>query len=204
MRTKQTKSTTSKLNLSVLYIYISIISVLYQYYISIIPVLYQYYISIISVLYQYYTSIISVLYQYYTSIISVLYQYYISIIPVLYQYYTSIISVLYQKRPATIERLGLIYCIPSRTPILLNPHPRSTPLIPSSCPKSTPILPRIYVSFKNTKIYTKSYKMPIYIYSFGKMHILDNYALRCIILNFLPLGEPIPILPKRIRTIRSF
>ena len=69
------------------------------------------------------------------------------------------------------------YFITTRTPTPLNPHPRS----PLQFPPHVHCSPSFHVPPKKTKIYTKSYKMPIqnWFSQFGKMHILHNYALLC-------------------------
>ena len=105
-----------------------------------------------------------------------------------------------QKRPATIivyiaRRFGF------NTLYLPNPYPSQptsqvTPfnsLLMYIAPKSS------MCRQKTTKIYTKSHKMPIQLVlvSFGNMHILHNYTLLCIILNFLPLSEPIPFISQK-------
>ena len=76
-----------------------------------------------------------------------------------------------------------------------HPHPSQ----PLPFPPYVRCSPSFHMTPKKTKTYTKSYKMPIQLVlvSFGKMHILHNYALLCIILNFLPLSEPIPIISQK-------
>ena len=87
--------------------------------------------------------------------------------------------------------------------LILHSFPCQVLTPPPSQPLPFPPYVRCSPSFhmppKKTKTYTKSYKMPIQLVlvSFGKMHILHNYALLCIILNFLPLSEPIPIISQK-------
>ena len=86
------------------------------------------------------------------------------------------------------------FFIPSRA--RFSPPPPSQPL---PFPPYVRCSPSFQMTPKKTKTYTKSYKMPIQLVlvSFGKMHIIHNYALLCIILNFLPLSEPIPIISQK-------
>ena len=85
------------------------------------------------------------------------------------------------------------------TSFLPVPGSHPPPSQPLPFPPYVRCSPSFHITPKKTKTYTKSYKMPIQLVlvRFGKMHILHNYALLCIILNFLPLSEAIPIISQK-------